>query len=242
MLMELSASPWWLAAAFFSGLLWCLGQCSANIALAEISLAKGSALFNVNTLINLAAGLLLFGEGAKPGSTPWIVSGGLFLFAGSVWVAWAQASPHKERDLKKGILWCLVAAFFWGVYFLPLVAVQRWDPRPQLTSFHILVGLMAGGGLSALAVGLFPASKPRWRKDLPWGLASSLLWVGGTGCFLKGIETLGLAKTVPIVNANVLVYAAWSLFVFKELPLSQATRVLGGCLAIAVGLALMAQG
>jgi len=59
---------------------------------------------------------------------------------------------------------------------------------------------------------------------------------------IEGIETLGLAKTVPIVNANVLVYAAWSLFVFKELPLSQATRVLGGCLAIALGLALMAQG
>jgi len=240
--LELASSPLWLGATFLSGLLWCFGQCSANIALQEISLAKGSALFNVNTLINLAAGLLLFGEGTRPGSVLYIVSGGLLLFIGAVWVAWAQASPHKERDLKKGIVWSLVAACCWGVYFLPILAAQKEEPRADLTSFHTLVGLMVGGGISALAVGFFPGVRPDWKRDLRWGALSSLLWIAGTGFFLKGIETLGLAKTVPIVNTNVLVYAAWSLFVFKELPVSQAARVLGGCLTIAIGIALLAQG
>jgi glucose uptake protein GlcU len=241
-LLDLTSSPLWLGATLLSGLLWCLGQCSANIALEEISLAKGSALFNVNTLINLAAGLLLFGEGARPGSAPWIVSGGLLLFVGAVWVAWAQAAPQKERNLKKGILWSLAASVCWGVYFLPLVALRKQDPQAAFTTLHLLAGLMAGGGLSALAVGLFPSAKPKWNRDLIWGFLTAALWVAGTGWFLMGISILGLSKTVPVVNANVLVYAAWSLFFFKELPISQATRVLGGCLAIAVGIALIAQG
>jgi drug/metabolite transporter (DMT)-like permease len=239
---ELTASPLWLGATYLSGLLWCLGQCAANIALDEISLAKGAALFNVNTLINLAAGLLLFGEGAKPGSVPWIVSGGLLLFAGAVWVAWAQAVPSRERNFKKGLLWSLVAAFFWGVYFLPIMAVRKMDPQAPFTTLHVLVGLMAGGGLSALAVGLFPKAKPNWIKDFRWGALSAFLWAAGTGFFLMGISSLGLSKTVPMVNTNVLMYAIWSLFIFKELPISQAVRVLGGCLTIAVGIALIAQG
>jgi hypothetical protein len=37
-------------------------------------------------------------------------------------------------------------------------------------------------------------------------------------------------------------YAFWSRFVFKELPLAQAPRVLGGCVAIALGIALISQG
>jgi hypothetical protein len=37
-------------------------------------------------------------------------------------------------------------------------------------------------------------------------------------------------------------YAFWSLFVFRELPLAQAPRVLGGCAAIALGIALIAHG
>ena len=240
--LQLAASPLWLGATFLSGLLWCWGQCAANIALDEISLAKGAALFNVNTLINLAAGLLLFGEGAKPGSAPWIVSGALLLFAGAVWVAWAQAAPKKERDFKKGFFWSLAAACCWGVYFLPILAVQKLDPEAHFTTLHTLVGLMVGGGLSALGVGFFPKVKPHWIQDFRWGVLSALLWAAGTGYFLMGISSLGLSKTVPMVNTNVLMYAIWSLFIFKELPVSQAARVLGGCCTIALGIALIAQG
>jgi len=240
--LELTASPRMLGATLLAGLFWCLGQCAANIALAEISLAKGAALYNVNTLINLAAGLLLFGEAARPGSVVWIVSGGLLLFAGAVYVAWAQAAPSKERDLKKGVLWSLAAAFCWGVYFLPVLMAQKSDPQSSLTPLHQLVGLMAGGGLSALCVGAFPKVRADWRHDLKWGLLCALLWASGTWFFLLAIQALGLSKAVPIVNTNVLMYAFWSLFVFKELPLSQAARVLGGCVAIALGIALIAQG
>jgi drug/metabolite transporter (DMT)-like permease len=241
-LVEILRSPRWAVAVTASGVLWCLGQCAAGLSLEQISLAKGSALYNVNTLINLAAGLIWFGEGARPGSAPWIVSGGLLLFIGAVWVAWAQASPEKEGDLTRGVVWGLVAAVCWGVYFLPLVSMRRMDPGAPFGTLHILAGLMATGGSAALLSGFLLRSKPGWKLDLPWGFASAILWTVGTGFFLAAINRLGLAKTVPVVNCNVLMYAFWSLFVFKELPLAQAPRVLGGCVAIALGIALISQG
>jgi len=239
-LWELSRSPQWFEASLFAGVLWCAGQAMANMALEEMSLAKAAAVFNVNTLLNIAGGILLFGEAKDSTHLPRLVGGGLLLFAGAVWVAWAQASPQRERNLKKGIAWSLGAAICWGVYFMPLVAMRRADPTTTFTSLHTLSGLMLGGGMSALLVGFLGALKVEWRKDAGYGLATAALWIFGTLCFMASIERLGLARTVPMVNANVLVYAAWSLFVFKELPLSQLPRVLGGCLVLVAGIALIA--
>jgi drug/metabolite transporter (DMT)-like permease len=238
--LELARSPRWLLATFLSGLLWCAGQSLAGLALEEMSLAKAAAVFNVNTLINLAAGILLFGEAGDPSRLPGLLLGGALLFAGAVWVAWAQAVPRKERDLRKGLLLSLGAALCWGVYFLPLVALRRADPASPLTGLHTLSGLMVGGGVAALAVGFLGRWRIEWRKDAPHGFASAVLWTVGTFCFLAAIERLGLARTVPVVNTNVLMYALWSFAVFKELPWSQAPRVLGGCLLLAVGIALLA--
>ncbi len=239
-LWELSRSPKWFEASLFAGILWCGGQAMANMALEEMSLAKAAAVFNVNTLLNIAGGILLFGEAKDSTHLPRLVCGGLLLFAGAVWVAWAQASPHRERNLKKGIAWSLGAAVCWGVYFMPLVSLQRSAPDASMTPLHELTGLMLGGGLAALLVGFLGALRVEWRKDAGYGLSTAALWIFGTFCFMSSIGYLGLARTVPMVNANVLVYACWSLFVFKELPLSQLPRVLGGCLVLVAGIALIA--
>ena len=62
----------------------------------------------------------------------------------------------------------------------------------------------------------------------------------GTVFFLLSIGELGLARAVPIINSNALVYAAWSLFVFKELPLSQGPKVIGGTLVVVLGIVFLA--
>jgi len=154
----------------------------------------------------------------------------------------AQAAPEKEGNLGRGVFFSLLAALCWGVYFLPLVYLRRLEPDSPYGTLHTLSGLLFFGGLAALGTGLFIKKKPEWRSDFAKGFAASALWTLGTGCFLGGIGAMGLARTVPIVNANVLMYAFWSLFVFKELPLTQSARVLGGCAAIALGIALIAQG
>ena len=71
------------------------------------------------------------------------------------------------------------------------------------------------------------------------GTATAALWMAGTACFLISIAQLGLSRAVPIVNTNSLMYAAWSFFVFKEIPLSQGPKVLGGTLLAIAGIVLL---
>jgi hypothetical protein len=51
---------------------------------------------------------------------------------------------------------------------------------------------------------------------------------------------MGLSRAVPIINSSSLVYAAWSLFVFKELRFSEWPKVLGSALLALLGGVLMA--
>jgi glucose uptake protein GlcU len=154
-------------------------------------------------------------------------------------VARANAETALEGDLKKGILLSLCAGFFWGVYFAPVKALQVWHPDPSLSSIDVFSGMTLGGIFPSflLAVG---RRRRLIFKDLGLGIGTALVWAGGTICFLRAIEQMGLSRAVPIVNSSALIYAGWSLFVFKEIPLSQGPKVLGGALLALLGIALMA--
>src|SRR5260221_802686 len=104
-LLALWDHPHWFWASIVSGLLWVCGQSLANLALEEVSLAKASVLFNFNSFINIAFGLILFKEASGLRSYLFLLAGGLVLFIGAWWVANLSASPAKEGNLKKGILY-----------------------------------------------------------------------------------------------------------------------------------------
>ncbi len=239
-LKALWAHPLWFWGSVGAGLIWGLGQTFSNLSLAEISLAKAAVIFNLNSFFNIALGLALFHEASGLKAYSLIFAGGFFLFLGAWWVSRASAAPAKEGNLKKGIYFSLLASVFWGTYFTPVRALQIFRPEPTLTSMDIFSGLMLGGALMGLLICLF-AVKPKWGlKEVGLGLGTAALWGLGTIFFLLAIEQLGLARAVPIINSNALVYAAWSLFVFKELPLSQCPKVFGGTLIVVLGIVLLA--
>ncbi len=239
-LQALWGHPYWFWASILSGLLWACGQSLANLALEEVSLAKASVLFNVNSLVNIAFGLIVFHEASGLKAYLLLLAGGSLLFLGAWWVAHLSAAPRKERDLEKGVLFGLLAGFFWGVYFAPIKAAQVWDPQNTLTSSDALTGLILGGIGPALLVGSAGLSKNWNLRNLGFGVATAALWIMGTTCFLLAIDALGLSRAVPIVNASGLVYTCWSLFVFKEFPISLWPKVLGGTLIVIAGVVLMA--
>jgi len=239
-LKALWAHPLWFWGSVGAGLVWALGQTFGNLSLGEISLAKAAVIFNFNSFFNIALGLALFHEATGFRAYGLIFAGGVLLFLGAWWVSKASAVPSKEGNLKKGIFYSCLASVFWGTYFTPVKALQTFRPDPSLTSMDILTGLILGGAITGLVLGLL-ASKPKFGwKDMGLGLATAGLWALGTIFFLLAIDQLGLARAVPIINSNALVYAAWSLFVFKELPLSQGTKVFGGTLLVVMGIVLLA--
>ncbi len=239
-LKNLWAHPLWFWGSFAAGVLWVTGQTLANLALEEVSLAKASVLFNSNSFINIAFGLLVFHEASGWRAYLFLLMGGILLFIGAWLVARVSAAPSKEGNLKKGILYGLLAGFFWGLYFAPTKAVQVWDPQSTLTSLDVLSGLALGGTLPALALFFFGSQRHWGFRNVAAGGITTLLWGMGMSCFLLANQALGLSRSVPIVNASGLVYALWSLFVFKEFPLSQWHKVLGGTVLVVAGVILMA--
>jgi glucose uptake protein GlcU len=239
-LQALWAHPRWFWASLLSGVLWVAGQALANLALEEVSLAKGAVLFNFNSFINIAFGLLVFHEASGFRAYAYLLAGGLLLFTGAAWVSRISAAPAKEGNLKKGVGLGLLAGLFWGLYFTPIKAAQVWDPQPALSSLDALSGLALGGTLPALALFFF-CRKGDWSiRNILLGGMTTFLWAVGTACFLLAIDGLGLSRAVPIVNSNGLVYAAWSLFVFKEFSFSAWPKVLGGTVIVVAGVILMA--
>jgi glucose uptake protein GlcU len=103
-----------------------------------------------------------------------------------------------------------------------------------------LIVLVLGGAITALLIPVFHQPKGATAKNFGLGLVSAVLWVLGMSGMLMSIQTLGLSRAVPIVNASSLVYAAWSLFVFKELRFSEWPKVLGSALLALAGGILMA--
>jgi glucose uptake protein GlcU len=234
------AHPQWFWAALLSGVLWGMGQITANLALDEISLAKGVVYFNFNTLLNIVLGLVIFHEAASLRSLGILLFGAALLSAGALWVTKISAAPSKEGNLKKGIWLSLITGFFWGIYFLPITLVRQWDAQTQISPLDVLIVLVLGGAVTALLIPLFQKTKGVTGKNFGLGLASALLWVLGMSGMLMAIQMLGLSRAVPIVNASSLVYAAWSLFVFKELRFSEWPKVLGSALLALAGGVFMA--
>lgn len=240
-LMTLARYPLWLAAGILSGILWAIAQAMANRAVGEVSFAKAVVVFNLNTFVNIAAGLILFREAASLGAALVLLAGGLVLFSGAALVSRAQAAPAAEGNRKKGILLAAMAGLIWGVYFIPMQSAKTWAPAPELNEMHLLAALLLGGSLSAIAIGVRSLGRIAWGGwDLGWGILSAVLWTAGTAFFLLAIREMGLARAVPLINTNTLMYAGWSLFVFKELPMNQAGRVLLGALLAVAGAGILA--
>ena len=232
------AHPVWFWGSILTGVLWAVGQGLANAALAEISLAKASVFFNINSFINIAFGILVFHEAAGLKAYLLLLAGGILLSLGAWLVARVSASPKKEGNLKKGITLSLLAGFFWAIYFVPVQWIQRGS-EGDFTPALALSGMILGGGIPSLLAAFPGGVRKGIVKDLGLGFLTALLWLGGTLFFLKANQSLGLSRAVPIVNSSVLIYAGWSLF-FKELPLAQWPKVLGGALTVAAGVLLMA--
>ncbi len=239
-LESLWAHPMWLGASLLSGMLWGLGQIAANVALEEISLAKAAVYFNSNTLLNILLGLVIFHEADSLSSTLLLLMGAVLLTAGAIWVTKIPASLSKEGNLKRGIFFSLTAGFFWGIYFFPITWMRHSDAQTSIGQLDVLIGLALGGAIIGMGLPLFVKTQKAPPADWALGFGSAILWVTGMSGMLMAIQLLGLSRAVPMVNANTLVYTAWSLFYFKELPLAQWPKVLGSALLALGGGVLMA--
>ncbi len=238
-LQALWAHPLWFWCSVSAGLLWAVGQIFGNLALEEISLAKARVFANSNSFLNIAVGLIIFREASGLQAYLLLLGGGLLIFLGTWIVSSAKAMPMKEKSLKKGIIFGLLNSFFWGINLAPVKALQVWHPDPSLSNLDILTGLVLGGILPVFFFGFFMKRGTWTPRNAGLGIGCAVLWLLGMAFTFAAIQSLGLSRAIPMINASALVYVGWSFFLFKELPLSQGPKVLSGTLLVILGIVFL---
>ena len=101
-------------------------------------------------------------------------------------------AEHSDRSYMH-ILIALLPSLLWGAMAL-LNAAFPAEPRRQNTF------VIAGGGAASLLTS--PLTGATWSlHSLAWGLLSGLLWSIGIILLLKGFQTWGASRTMPLTTA-----------------------------------------
>jgi drug/metabolite transporter (DMT)-like permease len=212
-------------------------------------------LWNLNSLVGLFWGWLLFGElpVARERSTVRVVGGVVILLTGACLITWASAqlAPASSTPGRAaaGIIAALGAALLWGTMYVPYRKsyISGMNPLSFVAIFTVgeLVTALAlacvfGGGPREVYAQLSAA-----RPVLFWLFLGGFCWVLGDLFQQYATKYVGIARGIPLSNTNQLWGLAWGVLVFGELQdmgtagqaMIVAGSVLMACGALAISLA-----
>jgi len=128
-----------------------------------------------------------------------------------------------------GLFAALIAAIFWGTYFVPLKKTKR----PDLFQFHIIMSV----GILLSTLLLIPVG---FSFSLnAFGIAAGLIWSVGNILSIIAVRLTGLAKSAPIwMGIAILISFLWGVVFFKEI-LTSITFGLVGLILFIIGAPLV---
>lgn len=229
-----------------AGMLWAVANTLTVFAIRDIGLSIAFPLWNINSLIGLFWGWLLFAELRGGGSKQrWLVLGGaLAIVIGACLTAHAtlQHSSAPPAGAIRGILAALGAALLWGTMYIPYrkAYLSGMNPLSFVTIFTfgelgttLALGAAYHDGVSGLATQLTLA-----RPVLFWLFLGGFCWVLGDLFQHYATKYVGISRGIPLSNTNQLWGLAWGALVFGELAtLGPVGRwyVIGGTLVMMLG-------
>jgi glucose uptake protein len=208
--------------AFLCGPVWTLGMMSFTLAVAESGLTLATPIKNTTAVLGTLVGLLFFNETQH--TVAWMaLLGSAFIVACAVVIGQAGEGSDIHFSISpKGIVYSLLAAFFFAAYTYPLKRAMIGG----LDSSTIVL-VMSLGIVSAAVAGqlLGGGSLVHWAKqpfrDHVFGALAGMLWTLATLLMNVAIGIIGLAVTWPITNLNTVVAVAFGAFVFHEIHLEK---------------------
>ena len=244
-LLDLKTKPHLIVWAILAGTLWAVANTLTIFAIRDVGLSIAFPLWNVNSLVGLFWGWLLFNELRRSGKR---------LGQGARW-----RSGHCARGVSVGLRdpapyrrsaeACHArgrrragAGLLWGTMYIPYrkAYISGMNPLSFVTVFTvgelvtvIALGAVFHGGLTELAVEL-----GRARPVLFWLFLGGFCWVLGDLFQQYAAKYIGIGRGIPLSNTNQLWGLAWGALVFGELAgLGTAGRLLvvGGSLIMVVG-------
>lgn len=236
--------------ALLAGALWVVANTLTVFAIKNVGLSIAFPLWNMNSLVGLFWGWLLFRELRGAGARCWaqVFGGAAALVAGAAVLAWATTnrSPGAGGHPWLGVLAALGAGALWGTQYICYRKAYLSGMNPlsfvtviafsELASTLVLGAVFAGGMVSLGHQCV--AAKPY----MFWLFLGGICWVFGDLFQQYAAKYVGIGRGMPLANTNQLWGLAWGALVFGELSAISAQArllVLLGSLVMIVGVVLI---
>jgi drug/metabolite transporter (DMT)-like permease len=241
---DIRQAPHLIVWGILAGCLWAVANTLTIFAIRDIGLSIAFPLWNINSLLGIFWGYLLFNELRDAGKLGWltVLGGALLMFTGATLLAVASAAESPAEHPLRGILAALAAGVLWGTMYVPYrkAYLTGMNPLSFIALFTIgELGMMAslalvyGGGPAALGHQLDLA-----KPVLFWLMLGGFVWVIGDLFQQYAAKYIGISRGIPLSNTNQLWGLLWGILVFGELrglSPSLHAQVIGGSLLMAAG-------
>ncbi len=241
---DLRQAPHLVVWGVLAGCLWAVANTLTIFAIRDVGLSIAFPLWNMNSLIGIFWGIVLFNELRNAGARRWfsVLGGALLMFLGACVLAYASSTQTTPEHALRGIVAALAAGVLWGTMYVPYrkAYLTGMNPLSFVAFFTIgelatmtILALSYSGGTSALVRELLKA-----KEVLFWLLLGGFVWVIGDVFQQYAAKYVGISRGIPLSNTNQLWGMAWGILVFGELRgrgLSLYVQVIGGSLLMAAG-------
>ena len=241
---DIRQAPHLIVWGVLAGCLWAVANTLTIFAIRDIGLSIAFPLWNINSLLGIFWGYLLFNELRDAGKVRWltVLGGALLMFAGATLLAIASSAQSPAGHPLRGIIAALAAGLLWGTMYVPYrkAYLTGMNPLSFIAFFTIgelgMMGTLAvayGGGLAALWRQLAEA-----KEVLFWLMLGGFVWVVGDLFQQYAAKYIGISRGIPLSNTNQLWGLLWGILVFGELHGRSASlyaQVIGGSLLMAAG-------
>ncbi|MGD0873183.1 MAG: GRP family sugar transporter [Bryobacteraceae bacterium] len=221
-LQDLREKPHLIVWAILAGMLWAVANTLTVFGVRNVGLAIAFPLWNINSLVGLFWGWLLFNE--LRGSGWGRVVGGAVAIVGGAFVLAYATSQHTNTapgGAALGIVAALSAGLLLGTMYIPYrkAYISGMNPLSFVTVFTFgelatvsSLTVACDGGLHAVI-----AELGRARPALFWLFLGGFCWVVGDLFQQYAAKYIGIARGIPLSNTNQLWGLAWGVLVFGEL-------------------------
>jgi drug/metabolite transporter (DMT)-like permease len=229
-----------------AGMLWTVANTLTVFAIRDIGLSIAFPLWNINSLIGLFWGWLLFSElrGSNARQRVLVLGGAIAIVVGACLTAHAtlQHSSGPPAAAVRGIVAALGAALLWGTMYIPYrkAYLSGMNPLSFVTIFTIgeLATTFALGAIYHDGVGGLATELTRARPVMFWLFLGGFCWVLGDLFQHYAAKYVGIGRGIPLSNTNQLWGLAWGALVFGELAalgLTGKLFVIGGSVVMMLG-------
>jgi drug/metabolite transporter (DMT)-like permease len=241
---DVRQAPHLVVWGILAGCLWAVGNTLTIFGVRDIGLSIAFPLWNSNSLIGIAWGILFFRELRRAGWLRWVgvVGGAVIIFGGALVLSFASTSQNASPHPLRGVAAALGAGLMFGTMYIPYrkAYISGMNPLSFITFFTF--GEM--GTITVLTLVFLGGVAPVWhelvrsRGVLFWPLLGGFMWVIGDLFQNFAAKYVGISRGIPLSNTNQLWGLLWGILVFGELrgaPHGTLAKVVGGSLLMAVG-------